>query len=128
MTEASMAKTSPFVPVALVVEDDEMQRELVAMLLQESEMGVIQCENAEAALDVLEKMGALLSMMFTDVNLSGHIDGVELAHFTHQHYPNINVIVTSGRALTKELPDGATFMPKPWMALDLLREAERSQN
>ena len=56
-----MAKTSPFVPVALVVEDDAMQRELVAMLLQESEMGVIQCENAEAALDVLEKMGALLS-------------------------------------------------------------------
>ena len=54
-----MAKTSPFVPVALVVEDDAMQRELVAMLLQESEMGVIQCENAEAALDVLEKMGAL---------------------------------------------------------------------
>ena len=41
-----MAKTSPFVPVALVVEDDAMQRELVAMLLQESEMGVIQCENA----------------------------------------------------------------------------------
>ena len=70
-----------------------MQREMVAMLLQESEMGVIQCENAEAALDVLEKMGALLSMMFTDVNLTGHIDGVELAHFTHQHYPNINVIV-----------------------------------
>jgi DNA-binding NtrC family response regulator len=70
MTEASMAKTSPFVPVALVVEDDEMQRELVAMLLQESEMGVIQCDNAEAALDVLEKMGALLSMMFTDVNLT----------------------------------------------------------
>ena len=55
-------------------------------------------------------------------------DGVELAHFTHQHYPNINVIVTSGRALTKELPDGATFMPKPWMALDLLRQAERSQH
>jgi hypothetical protein len=53
---------------------------------------------------------------------------VELAHFTHQHYPNIHVIVTSGRALTKDLPDGATFMPKPWMALDLLREAERSQH
>jgi len=28
-------------------------------------------------------------------------------------------IVTSGRALTKDLPDGATFMPKPWMTLDL---------
>jgi hypothetical protein len=45
-----------------VVEDDEMQREMVT-----SEMGVIQCENAEAALDVLEKMGALLSMMFVGI-------------------------------------------------------------
>jgi hypothetical protein len=62
------------------------------------------------------------------VDLTGHVDGVELAHFTHQHYPNIHVIVTSGRALTKDLPDGPTFMPKPWMAFDLLREAERSQH
>jgi DNA-binding NtrC family response regulator len=114
--------------MALIVEDDEMERELVAMLLQESEMGVIQCESAEAALDVLEKMGALLSMMFTDVKLTGRIDGVELAHFAHQHYPNIHVIVTSGSALTEKLPEEATFMPKPWMALDLLREAERSQH
>ena len=59
MTEASNSKTSPFVPVALVVEDDVMQREMVAECCSQSEMGVIQCENAEAALDVLEKMGAL---------------------------------------------------------------------
>ena len=39
-------------------------------------MGVIQCENAEAALAVLEKMGALLSMMFTDVNLTGLVFSV----------------------------------------------------
>jgi hypothetical protein len=37
------------------------------------------------------------------------------------------VIVTSGIALTKNLPEGATFMPKPWLPLDVLREAERSQ-
>ena len=43
---------------------------------KKSEMGVIQCENAEAALAVLEKMGALLSMMFTDVNLTGLVFSV----------------------------------------------------
>jgi hypothetical protein len=45
---------------------------------------------------------------------------VELAHFTTQCYPNIHVIVTSGLALTKSLPKGATFMPKPWRPPDVL--------
>jgi len=34
--------------------------------------------------------------------------------------------VTSGLTLTKSLPEGVMFMPKPWLALDVLREAERS--
>jgi DNA-binding NtrC family response regulator len=123
-----MGQASPFKPIALVVEDDASQRELAVVLLEESEMGVIECESAEAALIVLEKMGDCVSMMFTDVNLAGKIDGVELAHFATQRYPNIHVIVTSGLALTKGLPEGAMFMPKPWLPLDVLREAEQSKH
>jgi CheY-like chemotaxis protein len=112
----------------LVVEDDVFQRELVVALLEESEMGIVECESAEAALRVLEKMGECVSMIFTDVILPGKIDGVELAHVARQCYPDIPVIVTSGLRLTKSLPEGATFMPKPWLPLDVLREAQRSQH
>src|ERR1700719_3028544 len=125
-TEATMGHASPFKPIALVVEDDVLQRELAVVLLEECEMGVIECESAEGALYVLEKMGGCVSMIFTDVKLGGKIDGVELAHFATQCYPDIHVIVTSGLALTKSLPEGATFMPKPWLPLDVLREAQRS--
>jgi len=123
-----MGQKSPYKPIALVVEDDVWQREWVVVLLEESEMGVIECDSAEEALRILEKMGGCVSLMFTDVNLVGKIDGVELAHFATQCCPNIHVIVTSGRALTKSLPEGAIFMPKPWLPLDVLREAERSQH
>jgi two-component system cell cycle response regulator CpdR len=123
-----MGQASPFKPIALVVEDDVLQRELAVVLLEECEMGVIDCESAEGALRVLEKMGACVSMIFTDVSLAGKIDGVELAYFAAQHYPEIHVIVTSGFALTKTLPEGATFMTKPWLPLDVLREAQRSQH
>src|SRR5258707_12546863 len=123
-----MGQASPFKPIALVVEDDTMQRELAAMLLEESGMGVIQCESAEAALRVLEKMGGCFSLMFTDVSLSGRIDGVELAHFARHRCPNLRVVVTSGLALKTCLPDGATFMSKPWRPLGLLRESERTQH
>ena len=123
-----MGQATPFKPIALVVEDDKLQRNLVVVLLEESEMGVIQCESAEAAWRVLEKIGRCVSMMFTDVNLPGKIDGVELAHFATHRYPNIRVIVTSGLALTKSLPEGALFMPKPLLPLNVLREAVRSQH
>jgi CheY-like chemotaxis protein len=123
-TEATMGR--PFKPMALVVEDDVLQRELVTVLLEESEMSVIQCDSAEGALRVLEKIGGHVLMIFTDVNLTGKIDGVELAHFATRCYPSIHVVVTSGLAMTKTLPDGVMFMRKPWIPLDLLREAERS--
>lgn len=123
-----MGQVTPFKPIALVVEDDELQRELVVMLLEESEMGVIQCDNAEDALKVIDKLGPSLALLYTDINLAGRIDGVELAHRAHQQYPDIHVLVASGYGLQKELPENAQFMPKPWLALDLLREAERAQH
>lgn len=122
-----MVQTTPFKPIALVVEDDELQRELVALLLEECDMGVIQCESAENAVEVLDKLGASLSMLYTDVNLSGDMNGVELAYVATRDYPNIHVVVTSGKDLPKALPQQALFMQKPWLTLDLLREAERSQ-
>ena len=82
-----MGSATPFKPIALVVEDDAIQREDVATLLEETEMGVIQCASAEAALGVLEKLGGCLSLMFTDVNLAGAIDGLELARFAKARFP-----------------------------------------
>jgi CheY-like chemotaxis protein len=123
-----MAQATPFKPIALVVEDDVLQRELVVVLLEESEMSVTQCESAEAALRILEKIGGCVSILFTDIHLAGAMDGVELAHFVAQRYPNIHVIVTSGLAPARRLPDGVMFMPKPWLPLNVLREAERSKH
>jgi CheY-like chemotaxis protein len=121
-----MGQANPFKPMALVVEDDVSERAMVTALLEESKMGVIQCESAEEALRVLEKIGGHVSMIVTDVSLTGKIDGVELAHLARRRYPNIHVIVTSGRALKKSLPEGVMFMPKPWLPLNVLRNGERS--
>jgi CheY-like chemotaxis protein len=65
-----MGQASPFKPIALVVEDDVLQRELAVTLLEESEMSVIQCESAEGALRVLQKTGGRVSMIFTDVTVT----------------------------------------------------------
>jgi DNA-binding NtrC family response regulator len=114
-----------FKPIALVVEDDELQRSLVSALFEESDMRVIECESAEAALLVLDKVGCDVTVLFTDVNLAGTQSGAELADIAKARFPDLTVLVTSGHK-RPDLPDDATFLPKPWRALDLLRYAERA--
>src|SRR6185503_19010354 len=53
----SMGQSKPFRATALIVEDDPMQREMLCLLLEESEVDVIECESAEAAKLVLERAG-----------------------------------------------------------------------
>ena len=119
-----MGQSKPFRATALIVEDDPMQRDMICLLLEESEVGVIECESAEAAELVLERASASLVLM-TDVHLAGNMNGIELAHIARKFNPEMGVIVTSGRPLYQELPDGCQFWAKPWAPLDVIREAER---
>jgi two-component system cell cycle response regulator CpdR len=112
----------PYRPIALVVEDDFLQRSSIALLLEESEMDVFQCESAEAAELVLQKVGGAICLMLTDVNLAGSMTGAELAGFAASHYPTMKIVVTSGNG-APALPNGTTFLSKPWNSLDLLRIA-----
>jgi CheY-like chemotaxis protein len=120
-----MGQSRPFRATALIVEDDPMQREMICLLLEESDINVIECESAEAAELVLENAGDNVMLMLTDVQLAGNMNGVELAYIARKYNPAIGVIVTSGRPLRQELPDGAKFWSKPWAPLDVIREAER---
>jgi DNA-binding NtrC family response regulator len=112
-------------PLALIVEDDDNQRALLSMLLEESEMEVLECDSAEAAVSVLDRIGESVCFLFTDVKLAGAMSGAALAAKAKERFPQMDVVVTSG-FLPRELPGDAKFMPKPWRALDVLREAQRA--
>ena len=122
-----MGQAKPIRAIALIVEDDEIQRDMISMLLEESEYHVIQCESAEAAELVLDRVGSTLSLLMTDVNLAGRMTGTELAAIARSRHPSLDVVVTSGKPLNGSLPDGVKFWSKPWAALDVLREAELAQ-
>ena len=122
-----MSQSDPLRAAALIVEDDPLQREMICLLLEESDYDVIQCESAEAAELVLAKSGGALFLLITDVNLAGPMDGVELAFIARQNHPKLDVVVTSGQPLEHSLPEGAKFWSKPWAPLDILREAELAQ-
>jgi CheY-like chemotaxis protein len=109
--------------IALVVEDDEFQRETIVTLLEESEMDVIQCESGEAAELVLEHVGGCLTTLLTDVHLAGSMDGIELAQIARERFPQLRIIVMSANPRVSRLPNGTQFIAKPWSPLELLRQA-----
>ena len=114
-----MGQSKPFRLTALVVEDDPIQREMIVLLLEETEYDVIQCEDAETAELALSRHPALL---ITDVSLVGAMTGIELAERAREVDPALRVIVMSGQPLAKSLPDGVTFFAKPFYAIELIRE------
>ena len=121
-----MGQSRPFRATALVVEDDPMQREMLAVLLEESHFDVIECESAEAAEAVLRRMARELALVMTDVSLAGDMDGVSLAHIARRYNPKLDVIVTSGNPLPRPLPRGVHYWSKPWVPLDVIRMAEQT--
>lgn len=111
----------PLHRTAVVVEDDVFQREMMTVLLEESDFHVIQCEDAETALLAVKMRHP--SFLVTDVRLSGRMDGIELAYLAHEQDPGMRVIVISGDAPASALPEGVKFFSKPFHPITLLREA-----
>lgn len=118
-----MGQSKPHRPIAIVVEGDDIQRETLALLLEDNNFEVLQCEEAETAALALKARHP--SLIVTDINLVGKMDGVDLAHFAQQQNADMRIIVISGRPLPRPLPPGAKFLTKPVYPTALLKEAAR---
>ncbi len=126
-TGPATAPASEVPRVALVVEDDSEVRALAETLLEETELEVVGCDSAEAALSILQARGGDVALVFADIRLAGEMDGLQLARAVATLWPRARLVVTSGHGLERpELPSEAVFIAKPWRALDVLVEAERA--
>jgi DNA-binding NtrC family response regulator len=114
--------------VALIVEDDADVRDLATALLEETDLRVVACDDAEKAMAVMVREGENVALVFTDVRLPGLLDGIDLARRVKALWPHVSMVVTSGYAVRRpeKLPDNVAYMPKPWLALDVLMQAERA--
>jgi two-component system, response regulator PdtaR len=113
-------------PLILVVEDDELLRLHAADLLEEHGFGVVEAENADAALKLLETRDDV-RLLFTDIQMPGSCDGMDLARKVHARWPRILLIITSGqiKPAQAEIPDHGRFVSKPYRAKRLDRGNER---
>ena len=106
-------------PIALVLEDDELQREILSEFLKDERMDVIQCESAEAAELIIARVGAELSLLVTDFRLAGNGTGGDVASFAMERFPHIRVVVMSGEC-SPRIPANVRFLRKPFHPSELL--------
>lgn len=118
-----MATQSPNRPSpVLVVEDEALVRLYADDLLEEAGFEVIDAANADAALQIMADRPDV-RLLFTDIQMPGRIDGMELARFVHEHWPHVLLLVTSGNPRpASEIADHGHFLAKPYMPDEVIRE------
>lgn len=100
-------------PLVLIVEDDPLVREIAALAIEDAGLPYVEAADADEALEIL-KSRADVGVLFTDVNMPGALDGMDLAKLVHEQWPPIRLVVTSGRPLKSEVPDDGQFVAKPY--------------
>ena len=102
--------------VILVVEDEPLLRVTTVLELEDLRFDVRQAGNASEALASLEKMQDV-DVVFTDIDMPGHMSGIGLSHMIESRWPVIKIIVTSGHRPNEldALPPEARFFRKPYM-------------
>ena len=123
MTHAATATPNS---VILIVDDECLVRMNAAMMMEEAGFDVLEAGNADEAIRLLEG-NPDISIVFTDIEMPGSMNGLKLAHAVTNRWPPIRIITTSGRFSvgTGDLPTGGQFIPKPYSAgqiLSALRE------
>jgi DNA-binding NtrC family response regulator len=102
-------------PIVLVAEDEALVRLDAAVTLEDEGFQVLEAATARAALAMLEKRNGEVAALFTDVDMPGDMNGLELAGIVHHRWPHIALVITSGVVRQPTvLPGRGIFLAKPY--------------
>jgi two-component system, response regulator PdtaR len=101
--------------IVLVVEDDALLRMSSADHIRELGFEVIEAVDADHAVSLLESVPGI-TVLFTDIQMPGSMDGLRLAAIVRDRWPPIALLITSGQLCPSaaDMPDGARFLSKPY--------------
>jgi len=102
-------------PVVLIVEDEFLLRMDAVDMIEAAGFEVVEAANADEAIEILEARRDI-TVVFTDIQMPGSMDGLKLARAVRGRWPPIKIIATSGHLHVAEtdLPEGGRFLPKPY--------------
>ncbi|RTE89909.1 response regulator [Bradyrhizobium sp. LVM 105] len=111
------------VPNVLIVEDEMILRMRAVDIVEDAGLCPIEAINADEAISVLESRSDI-SLLLTDIQMPGSIDGLKLAHAVHERWPSIKIILVSGQVKPSEAerPANSRFFGKPLSVEQMITE------
>jgi two-component sensor histidine kinase/CheY-like chemotaxis protein len=109
----SSGPTAPATNV-LVVEDEMVLRMRAVEIVEDAGFTAVEAVNAAEALSILESRSDI-SLLFSDIQMPGTMDGLKLAHAVHDRWPSIKIILVSGKIESSDIdkPADSRFFRKP---------------
>jgi len=105
----------------LVVDDESLVRMFAVDVLEDEGCEVLEAASASEALATLNRRPDI-AFVFTDINMPGAMDGIDLAREIAKSKPGVQVVLTSGKQIPRadELPPESPFVAKPYTAAQLV--------
>jgi len=109
----------------LVVEDEMVLRMRAVDIVEDAGFTAVEATNADQAISVLEARSDI-SLLFSDIQMPGSIDGLKLAHAVHERWPDIKIILVSGQInpSAEEKPENSRFFGKPIDSKQMIAELQ----
>jgi PAS domain S-box-containing protein len=126
----ALGRPAPAAGIVLMVEDDEVVRDMTTKLLTRSGYRVISVADGVEALGRLKRLAEPIDVLVTDV-IMPNMSGIELAELVMDKHPHVAVVLLSGyTAETLDLERisarGATFVSKPVTSSQLLAAIQQA--
>jgi len=101
-------------PIVLVVEDELLLRMRAVDMVEDAGYASVEAVDADEAFAVL-KSRSDIALLFTDIQMPGSLDGLQLAYVVHKHWPSIKIILVSGqlKLSVNDIPPDSRFFGKP---------------
>jgi CheY-like chemotaxis protein len=111
------------IPYALAVDDDPFILMDVTSILEDAGFRTYEAADGDAAILMLPEYAANITLLFSDVDMSGDTDGFALARHVAENYPWIEILIGSGHVRPEpgDMPAKATFLSKPFNPRMILR-------
>jgi two-component sensor histidine kinase/ActR/RegA family two-component response regulator len=112
-------------PNVLVVEDEMVLRMRAVDIVEDAGYTAVEAVNADEALAILESRSDI-SLLFSDIQMPGSMDGLKLAHAVHDRWPSIKIILVSGQLQLTDTdkPADSRFFGKPLEVKQMIAELQ----
>jgi two-component sensor histidine kinase/CheY-like chemotaxis protein len=109
----------------LVVEDEMVLRMRAVDIVEDAGFAAVEAVNADQALSILESRSDI-SLLFSDIQMPGSMDGLKLAHAVHDRWPSIKIILVSGQVKLSDAdrPADSRFFAKPLEVKQMIAELQ----